>query len=317
MTPQGLSETIKHACEIALGAVAPNLAPDFQSTKLTPTQAMFVLAVDGMSKSPLAGLDEESLTAIFAGRMSAQYGWAVTCLSTNIARPALWGQYSKNGQGPSAESKRGADFALVIPVTDDIVRIAIFQAKKARNDLGDLSQSGSKTSPAPQLQKLIDTASEIKEKVGINSGDPLGWVHYVFWQEIGRPPKSISLSALEKNLLADLTVDISNANFGSFAELLLVGTTASLQEDGRNFVTHGWLQLRKDDAIECLPLLLEITDVVYVDDKGGGRQMANILATECTEMHIQEPVATEAVSMDAASTTEVETVLGIKPPKIK
>lgn len=286
-----------------------NNAPDQakQCKQLSPTGAMFVLAIDGMKNSPMAGLTEESLTANFAGRLAAQYTWAVECIGNKSEKPALWGEYSKNGQNYDSESQRGADFALVVPVNKNIVKIAIFQAKKARIGQADISQGGSATAPDAQLEKLFDTAKTTSLAANISEEFWYTWVHYVFWSETGICPKSISLAKLESILVDRKKVDVSQPSFGSFADLLLSAMTEVGHMQGTPAVVDGWLVLGVTEATSFLPKLYALIDVIFADEEGEGGVFAEILNTASGNSLDQkiEPVDQKSVKAQEAATVQI------------
>lgn len=308
MGNRNLQQAIADKCRNALANTAPLLAGKIE--RFSPTEAMFVLAVDGMTNSPMCGLSEESLTANFAGRLAAQYTWAVECIGNEGDKPALWGEYSKNGQGYDSESKRGADFALVVPVSEQEVKVAIFQAKKARNERADISQVGSKTAPDSQLGKLLDTLRTIASASYISDDDSLSWGHYVFWRETEKFPKSISLAQLdlilsEPNKEYDLSkVDTSDDDFGSFANLLLSVKAMEGVGEGEPGVVEGWLRLGVDEARDFLPALHTLTDVIFADEEGQGGEFANFLnAGPKSSLSAKiEPVDQQSVAEQKAGT---------------
>ncbi|MEF2270586.1 hypothetical protein V3C40_27720 [Janthinobacterium sp. LS2A] len=300
---KNLQQAIFEKCHKALLNTVPAaslLTAD--SLRLSPTVAMFLLAVDGMTGSPMSGLTEESLTANFAGRLAAQFAWAVECIGNEGGKAAMWGEYSKNGQGEQSESKRGADFALVVPVSDHKVKVAIFQAKKVLNESANISQAGSKHAPDPQKDKLYDTAQVIAAAAHVPDDESLTWVHYVFWREMNKFPKSISLAQL-KPILIDTEIvnlskiDTSKGIFGSFAELLVAATSKEDASDEKQFVVAGWLHLDLEAAKVFLPELCALTDVVFADEEGQGGDFANLLAAasdNCLDVKI-EPVNQQSI----------------------
>ncbi|MBA5636162.1 hypothetical protein H3H37_03770 [Duganella sp. LX20W] len=301
MGNKNLQQAIEDKCLKALKNTAPLSLPKLQ--QLSPTEAMFVLAVDGMTGSPMAALNEESLTANFAGRLAAQYTWAVECIGNKGGQAALWGEYSKNGQGYDSESKRGADFALVVPISKKEVRVAIFQAKKARGEQANIGQSGSPTAPEAQWEKLLDTAGTIAHAAGIPEEESLKWTHYVFWRETGKFPKSISLAHLKAILGDDESkkVDTSADTFGSFADLLLAAKAKGDIKQGKFAVVAGWLQLGAKEAKDFLPKLNALTDVIFADEEGQGGAFEAFLA-----IANQQHSLTEIEPVDRLSVAEHE-----------
>lgn len=252
--------------------------------ELTPSLAMTVLAIAGMVESPLAALDEESVTASFVARMAAHYAWAVAFLGKD-GPPALWGQYSKNGQGEGAESRRGADFALVVPQSAERVRVAIFQAKKVRGGVVQLGQEGSATHSAPQLAKLIETAATIEQDLGLDVGGG-AWVHYVFWNEQDKVPGSVSLAELEIND-SGMEIDVQTGGFVSLADLLSGAMRAQAPHwQSGAVIVDGWLELAMEEAVSFLPKLLAVTDAIFVDDEGSAGGLAHALSM-AAPVHLQ------------------------------
>lgn len=218
-------------------------------SQLTPLKAMACLAIDGMSKSPLSGLDEESVTAALAGRFATQFDWCVSVLAykCGYTAPAQWGQYSKNSLDPvSGEPKTGADFVLVIPLSETRVRVALFQAKKSLTaDSGstplkasvdkkkslleaiNLYRIGSESAPEDQLTKLRNAANNISMRV--SGKENSGWAHYVCWPSGKTYPKSLSLSTLRDvaALEKDYLIALSDPPCQNFLELILSGVDRS------------------------------------------------------------------------------------------
>ncbi|WP_234775639.1 hypothetical protein [Paraburkholderia tropica] len=249
-----------------------------------PLNSMFILAMHGLEMTPLAQLDEESITAGFVARMSSSFPWCLSAFERDPGAVAQWGQYRKNAQGADGEPKSGADFCLVLPQKNDELRIALFQAKKsklfkfpgddAKKEGIDLFQSETKKNPGDQLTKLRKTAEKI------SPGDT-SWVHYVAWRAPGKMTRSISLDHLPGDALTRSTpFPVNDADpWRSLTDLLVGGTRPDPLVDPTPPLPapKGWLKIKLQDIKDHIPDLLNITELIIVDESGSGGGFLNAL----------------------------------------
>lgn len=83
----------------------------------------------------ISKMDEESVTSAFLGGVTSSFPLCVHAFGSqsNEAVNCSWGQFRKVPKGiddHDSEAYRGADFALVVWLSDEYARVAIFQAKK-------------------------------------------------------------------------------------------------------------------------------------------------------------------------------------------
>lgn len=83
----------------------------------------------------ISQMDEESVTSAFLGGVTSSFPLCAYVFGSqsNEAVNCSWGQFRKVPKGiddHDSEAYRGADFALVIWLSDEYARVAIFQAKK-------------------------------------------------------------------------------------------------------------------------------------------------------------------------------------------
>lgn len=83
----------------------------------------------------ISQMDEESVTSAFLGGVTSSFPLCAHVFGSqsNEAVNCSWGQFRKSPKGiddHDSEAYRGADFALVIWLSDEYARVAIFQAKK-------------------------------------------------------------------------------------------------------------------------------------------------------------------------------------------
>jgi len=83
----------------------------------------------------ISQMDEETVTAAFLGGVTSAFPLCSLVFGSGSDQPVecSWGQFHKSAKGSSdedSEAHRGADFALVVWLTNEYARVAVFQAKK-------------------------------------------------------------------------------------------------------------------------------------------------------------------------------------------
>jgi len=151
--------------------------------------ATFQLAVhDLLVSGNFLGIDEETTTGGLLGAISATAPW---CFKANGDQPEYnWVKYKKSGNSPLAEPSTGADFALVLRITQSICRIAIFQAK-LQEENGEFSihqisparEDGNRI-PEPQFVRLQHYARSLLKaaKHKFSATSRLEWAHYLLYK---------------------------------------------------------------------------------------------------------------------------------------
>lgn len=145
------------------------------------------------------GNDEETTTGALLGAIAA---CAPLCFEAYGQDPDFnWVRYPKSGHGSTTEPSTGADFALILRVSETKIRLAVFQAKRT-DKRGTYSvhqispeRSDSAKPPEPQFIRLKDYARDLL--TGIRNkkkeANQLAWVHYLSYE-----PKSIYTVPLSK-----------------------------------------------------------------------------------------------------------------------
>lgn len=107
--------------------------------------SFFNVAQQFKQASLISQMDEESVTSAFLGGVTSSFPLCAYVFGSqsNEVVNCSWGQFRKSSRGADdhdSEAYRGADFALVVWLSDEYARVAIFQAKKT--DEGVRSTSG-------------------------------------------------------------------------------------------------------------------------------------------------------------------------------
>ncbi|QII28317.1 hypothetical protein G6052_06075 [Stenotrophomonas maltophilia] len=164
----------------------PDEHPDFGDNALMAT---FQLAVhDLLASGNFLGVDEETTTGGLIGAISATAPW---CFEAHGDHPDFnWVKYKKSGNSPLAEPSTGADFALVLRITQSTCRIAIFQAKLQEENGGfsihqiSPARKDGDRIPEPQFVRLVHYARSIlkaaKHKYSVTA--PIEWAHYLLYK---------------------------------------------------------------------------------------------------------------------------------------
>lgn len=112
-------------------------------------------------------MDEETVTTAFLGGVTSAFPLCSIVFGSGGPQPVecSWGQFSKSTgttANQDSEAYRGADFALVVWLTEELARVAIFQAKKmdvrglryALADINDSDDEDAQESSIPPIEQL-------------------------------------------------------------------------------------------------------------------------------------------------------------------
>jgi hypothetical protein len=221
--------------------------------------------------------DEEALTSAFIGCVLSNFRWCVAILGERLG-PGLtceWAQYSKWGSGQDSESRKGADFALVVKMPNDMVRVAIFQAKSDKSESVapgtiklhyTLKPDASTGKPRTQLGVLVQHGTDLCIRMGQRLADfrNLTFVHYLAQLENGL--RCVQVAQLDRQVaLAIEGHAVPNyqvpATAVSFMEVLWDVETPQ---------PRYWTDVSVAVANAVLPELLELMDFYVGDDGRGG-----------------------------------------------
>ncbi|WP_372353785.1 hypothetical protein ACDH63_07300 [Xanthomonas axonopodis pv. maculifoliigardeniae] len=163
-----------------------------QPYQLNALGATFQIALlELLTSCVLTDKDEETITASLLGAFAATAPWCVEAFHT-VSSPSLaWIRHPKSGKHILAEPGTGADFALIIRVSANQFRVAIFQAKKSKSrgfsvDHISPARAAPKKHPEPQFLRLADHGLAVLKAVGkrLPSFTQLGWVHYLVYEDL-------------------------------------------------------------------------------------------------------------------------------------
>lgn len=166
------------------------MLPDFgEELELSALSVTFQLACNGFICSEyFSNADEETTTGALLGAIASTAPWCFQALSQE---PDFnWIRFAKSGNARNAEPSTGADFALILRVTDKLSRLAIFQAKCADN-YGNFSvhqispgRANQDKIPEPQFIRLMDFARDVENAIPASeeSIKLLNWVHYIAYE---------------------------------------------------------------------------------------------------------------------------------------
>lgn len=246
---------------------------------------------------------EEVLTASLLGLIVATFPWCVEVFGPDNVPGATceWSQFKKHGSGPDSESRKGADFALIVKVPDGKVRVAIFQAKHDGSESipdGHIKLHhklrGERLGGAIQTQmgKLHDLGCDMLRRSGNPSpgAQDLGWVHY--FAQITDGLKCVQLSQLP----GELAIELNSAGKPNYYEVPDNATSFhDVLVDAIEATPRFWHEFDLNVVNACLPDLLELMTAWVGDDKQGGSVepvMSNGQPNPAKELLISETVPT-------------------------
>ncbi|MEB1941252.1 MULTISPECIES: hypothetical protein [Xanthomonas] len=163
-----------------------------QQHPLNALGATFQIALlELLTSGVLTDKDEETITASLLGAFAATAPWCVEAFHA-VSSPSLaWIRHPKSGKHILAEPGTGADFALIIRVSANQFRVAIFQAKKSKSGFFSVdhispARAAPKKHPEPQFLRLADHGLAVLKAVGkrLPSFKQLGWVHYLVYEDL-------------------------------------------------------------------------------------------------------------------------------------
>ena len=130
------------------------------------------------SQTPLG---EEDFTASLLGSFAATIPWFEHVFEPEFMPPLDWAKYSKGSTDPRGEGSTGADLALLIHISEQYARAAIFQAKPCEGDIVKvhrISPGRGKEGklPQPQILRLVDHGLDVMGEKRIISD--LSWIYY-------------------------------------------------------------------------------------------------------------------------------------------
>ena len=227
-------------------------------------------------------LDEESLTASLVGSLAASLPLSVLAFGAqDVPGGAFsWAKYSKYGRGEQSESQKGADFALVVTLPGNRVRLAVFQAKSdtaqsvASNTIHVHQLSKRKDGdPLPQMKLLWEAAVGIMKQANIPypKVQQATWVHYLCQVKGGL--RCVPLCDMKEQLKKALdgtpasnAYDVNEDNSVPFLEVLAdaYAPQPEFWIELKQAVSDGELPARIDMAA-----LAELMDLLVGDDGSG------------------------------------------------
>lgn len=221
------------------------------------------------------GIDEEAMTGALLGAIAASLPWCAVAYGGPQGQQCAWRRFKKGGHAEDSESFTGGDFALLVRLPEKKVRLAIFQAKKAKNrkapyiDVHHLSSQGGKRYE-PQFMRLLKngwkTSGAKRKKDKVVAG--LHWVHYIAYSADGI--LTLPVSCLED--VHEYYRAASDSSIGSAPVALGSRPTRPLHSvisDGCNERIRspsGWLETTEDDAKILLKRSILLQDIIEIDE---------------------------------------------------
>lgn len=254
---------------------------------------------------------EEILTPTLLGLIVATFPWCVEVFGPDNVPGATceWSQFKKHGSGPDSESRKGADFALIVKVPDNKVRVAIFQAKHDGSECipdGHIKLhhplSGKRTNGAMQTQmgKLFDLGCDMLGRSGHStpSVKDLKWVHY--FAQITDGLKCVQLS----QLAGELEVELNSTGKPNYYEVPDNATSFhDVLLDAIETIPRFWHEFDLNIINACLPDLLKLMTAWVGDDKQGGA-VAPVMSNG--QLHPEKELL---ISEEAPTVSEVKEAL--------
>ena len=205
------------------------------------------LLTSGLSRN----IDEETFTGALLGSFCSTCNFCSSPIEPSNHTALIWRRHNKTNQHEDGEKASGADFTLILRLSNDTARAAIFQAKNSKSDTGSFDTAH--VSPPidqgeAQLQflRLKEYSLKILSKINVGKArsiQELHWVHYLVYHDYSAYCCTLSTMQdlderikLQKPLGAIRFKDRPNI---SFVDLLEQGASESAND--------GWLQL---DSLE-------------------------------------------------------------------
>jgi hypothetical protein len=267
-----------------------------------------ILGMEGLNKS-VARPNEENLTGALVGCILSSFPWCVTAYGPYDVPGATceWAQYNKNGLGPHSESRKGADFALLIKMPSSKVRVALFQAKSDKSEkirAGHIKLHHAVSPLRPdgpertQMGMLFAAGIDILNRSGMNYAgvQHTGFVHYLAQIEDG--VRCVQLSQLGDELRHELD-GIGGDNL--YEVPLDAVTFLGVLLDVLSPVPKYWQDISIDIANEVLPQLLDLMEV-FVGEDGRGGTIAPARAEKITLAQEVAPTAPNPTDTPSSTT---------------
>ena len=275
-----------------------------QSPK-TPLVAAFEHVVGKLATKGLtAALYEETLTSFLFGGIASSFPlMAEKYGHPDGPRACSWKQFSKGSASKAGtEAASGADLALVLWHSADLVRVAVFQAKKAEfrasEDRDEIDINQVPDNPGErrtQFAMLVATGVQFADymfekkyalttdlvielenlwpepRSALSSNDNLpwhvaaiNWIHYLAYKDGG--PRCLAINDVE---LKAIEWEFRRSKGRNGVKLSKsIGLLDLLNAGVRG--GEGWLTLNAEQLKKLLPSLIHIAPTLVVDESGGG-----------------------------------------------
>lgn len=148
----------------------------------------------------------------------------LSCLDDSIKASGDFFLYSADCKSDSTEPRLGTDFGIIIPVSDEKYKVALFQAKKANaNETTSIERESPRGSHYQQLTRMLDVeeawlTDDIYEPSSNSEyeGSLFGRLcFYVFWHEPTTYLLPTILSAIQANYQIEKNTGVSYLGMGS------------------------------------------------------------------------------------------------------
>ena len=256
-----------------------DLVPTGETQRLNALMAAFQMACLEVSSNGLAGqVDEETMTGALLGAITATVPWCAQAFGDDASPGCSWVRYRKNGRQADTEAATGADFALVIRFPNGSARLAVFQAKRPRNDGSTLSIHH--LAPAlvdrnkePQFLRLKHYGTKVMNEVmrvdkTIATKRPaslsdLLWVHYIAYKSTSMPCYSVNqFIATDEAYRRTFRRRPPPVNLSELNQRELLWLLTDGANDERSASAPGWLTLSNLTAAKAfIKIIIDFADV--------------------------------------------------------
>lgn len=226
--------------------------------------SIFQLLMSGISN----GTDEESFSGAMFGAFCSTCGYCAPSIPLEQRHGLSWRRHNKNGKEGLSEKNTGADFALIIRLSDNVARAAVFQAKNGQSNIGSfdathISPETDTRPPEPQFLRLREYCKRILlsiDRGGDKGIEEISWAHYLVYESFGI--YSVPLSSLVQvnervNSGANPgTIRYKQLHHSNFVDLLDRGCNQAEQD------ADGWLYLSsKEDILSFAENAIDLFDI--------------------------------------------------------
>lgn len=243
----------------------------------------------------VAPLDEEVITGGIFGILFSTMQWIVEVSDAdpNDLHKCKWGLYRKYRSDIERNTERysGADFALVVSDDDQLVRIAIFQAKRAfavdeKNQGGPIAIDVHQRPKSADARGLRETQMLRMARIGArlecwatNNAPPpktlrkappihdMGWIYYLAY--LRQSATCVPLKELGKEYKIECTSTV-RANLVELEDnsRKLTRSLNSVFDCAFQLNDPGWLTVSMDAVSAELPALANLMPLAVVDQEG-------------------------------------------------